>query len=383
MKRRIGIGLIGTCLAVVVHQSSAIATANLSVSEDLPSKAIAPYNTFNWDYMYKYKNASSAAVDHYWIITAGHVADDTPSGNLNIGGETFIQQETVFHPTADLALVRYDKPLPGYYLLSDSIPIGDEVVLCGYGFSGNVVSTGSSAYFTDSGSGNGVKRWGSNRIDNDISYIYEAPGPLGWTTNLGFEVTISTANPNDGKTLYESGGNVYDSGAGLFHTNGSNWELVGTMTTRTNNGFNYTGNFAVGTKYYVDWIKSVIVDYDTDMDSLPDWWEIQHGGDATSMVATNDLDEDHFSNYEEWIADTNPTNGSSFFNMGIYTNVTTVVFTSSTNRKYQIQSRTDLSDTNEVWQTEVDWFTGLYPQTITNVSASTSNRFYRVRAKLR
>jgi len=31
----------------------------------------------------------------------------------------------------------------------------------------------------------------------------------------------------------------------------------------------------------------------------------------------------------------------------------------------------------------VDWFDGSSPQTATNVTGSTSNRFYRIRAKLK
>ena len=65
-----------------------------------------------------------------------------------------------------------------------------------------------------------------------------------------------------------------------------------------------------------------------------------------------------------------------------YTNATSVVFSSSTNRKYQVQYRIDIADTNEIWETEVDWFDGSLSQTVQSVSIPTSNRFYRVRAKL-
>ncbi|MCK4565558.1 MAG: trypsin-like serine protease [Verrucomicrobia bacterium] len=323
-------------------------------------------------------------MDHYWILTAAHVADDNKSTtNLTINGEIYTQQEIVPHPFADLALVRYDKPMPGYYLLGDSVPVGEEVLFCGFGYSGNVVSTQNSAYFTDNLTGNGTKRWGSNRIDRELTYPYTGPFPLGTTTNQGFEVTISTTRINAGKTDYEAGGNVFDSGAGMFYHGSHGWELVGSMTTRTNNGVNYTGNFAVATKYHVDWIKDVIIDYDTDMDGLPDWWELKYGVDETSMERDGHLDSDDFTNHEEWLADTVPTNGTSFLEILDSSTETNLVFSSSTNRKYQVEYRTDLVNTNEIWGIEEVWFDGASPQTEQSVSTVSSNRFYRVRAKLR
>jgi len=364
---------------------------------DLPTGEISPTNegyTFNWDYVYNYKGSSASAVDHYWILTAAHVADDGGTGNLTIGGETYTQQEVVYHaqaddpdnnPTADLALVRYDKPFPGYYLLNTSIPVDGEIIFCGYGHSGNVVSTTTDGYFTSNGGSHSTKRWGTNRIDYEISRTYSGPSPLGTTMNEGFDITISTTKGNAGKTAYEAGGNVYDSGSGMFYNDGGVWKLTGHMTLRyeTATSGRYAGNFAVGTRHYIAWIKSVITDYDSDQDGLPDWWEAEYGMDETSMVATNDLDNDHFTNYEEWLADTIPTNGNSFLELGAYTNTAEIVFSSSTNRDYQIQYRLDLTDTNAVWATEVDWFAGTGPDHTTSVSTVSSNRFYRIRARLR
>lgn len=359
-----------------------VAPHALSIAlEDLAAGEAAPGNagySFDWDHLHKYKNATSAAVDHYWILTAAHVADDGGNGSLTVGGQTYTQQQVVFHPFADLALVKYDKPFPGYYPLADSIPVGGEVVFCGFGRTGDVMSTRFSAYFTDSGSGNGTKRWGTNRIDNDFTMTYDAGAPLGITTNHGFEVTISKTpflGSGDG-TDYEAGGNVFDSGAGLFHYDGAQWELVGTMVTRTNNGVNFTGNFAVGTAPHVAWIKSVIVDYDTDMNGLPDWWEELYSVSDPS----DDPDLDGFTNYEEWVADTNPNQGSSYLRALEFTNGVTFAFASSSNRVYQVERKDVL--TNTVWFAATGWFAGDHPETATNLPAATPNRFYRVRAKL-
>ncbi|MCF7818163.1 MAG: hypothetical protein K9M54_09805 [Kiritimatiellales bacterium] len=130
-------------------------------------------------------------------------------------------------------------------------------------------------------------------------------------------------------------------------------------------------------------IQSILGDaYDQDADGLPDWWETLYVGDALSMVATNDSDSDGFSDYEEWLADTVPTNGNSFLEIGSYTNATSLVFGSSTNRKYLVEYRADLADTNAIWLTELDWFDVTNSPTIKTVTTLTTNRFYRVRAKL-
>jgi hypothetical protein len=131
------------------------------------------------------------------------------------------------------------------------------------------------------------------------------------------------------------------------------------------------------------WITNNIPDFDRDVDGLPDWWETLYAGNPTAMEREGHLDGDGFTNYEEWLADTVPTDSNSFLRVTAYTNSTSLVFSSSDKRKYQIQYHTDLAETNVSWQTEVDWFEGDPLQTAQSVSNFSSNRFYRVRAKLR
>ena len=92
----------------------AIATADVTTSESNPSN-VSAYADFNWDFVYNFKGSSGVAIDDHWLITATHVADDPESGALTINGEVYTQMQRVYHPTADLALVRLIK----YYL--DSI----------------------------------------------------------------------------------------------------------------------------------------------------------------------------------------------------------------------------------------------------------------------
>ena len=66
------LGAIGLSLP----KAEAIAVADYSSAEQSPAAAQAPYNSFNWDFVYNYRTSSAVAVDHYWLLTAAHVADD-------------------------------------------------------------------------------------------------------------------------------------------------------------------------------------------------------------------------------------------------------------------------------------------------------------------
>ena len=52
---------------------------------------------------------------------------------------------------------------------------------------------------------------------------------------------------------------------------------------------------------------------DTDGDGIPDGWEQAHFGNTTGAVASADSDNDGALNWEEYVADTIPTNGASRF----------------------------------------------------------------------
>lgn len=371
--------LIGMCADVW-----AIAVSDYGVAENSPTNA---GYALDFDYVYEYKNASSAAVDHYWILTAAHVGDDGGTGALVIDGETYTQQEVVFHTDADIALVRYDKALPDYYFLMEedifhkegngwfgTTTVWHELIMAGFGYDGTV----SSSSFTQ-GSIRGIRRWGTNRGESESTINADVGGTAGQRSSSCFLVDFDL---ND--TDYEAGGNVYDSGGAVFATNGlGDWVLAGINVYRTGSDPNWTGNYAVKVADYVSWIKSVIVDYDSDKDFLPDWWETQYGGDATSMDAQADLDSDGFSNYEEWMADTDPTVGTSHFEVLEWNAPTNVVFISSTNRLYSFEYKLDLADASEAWMPEVDWFAGSDGQSETSLPNPASNRIYRIRARLR
>ena len=61
----------------------------------------------------------------------------------------------------------------------------------------------------------------------------------------------------------------------------------------------------------------IVATLDADGDGIPDAWEIEYFGLPSNCVATNDADHDGQSNLEEYIAETNPTNASSRFEIGM------------------------------------------------------------------
>jgi len=97
------------------------------------------------------------------------------------------------------------------------------------------------------------------------------------------------------------------------------------------------------------------------------------------MDSSADLDSDGASNYEEWIADTIPTNSLSRLHI-MNTSSSNLVFTSSSNREYQVLFSTNLLD--EQWLEETEWFDGESPETTKDVSKDDVMRFHRIRVRI-
>ncbi len=51
--------------------------------------------------------------------------------------------------------------------------------------------------------------------------------------------------------------------------------------------------------------------YDADGDGIPDWWTKRHFGQATGIDGASDADNDGFSAYQEFVADTDPADATS------------------------------------------------------------------------
>lgn len=353
MKRTCVVWVLIGGLSGWVAETHAIATADVEISEASPTNQ---NYSLDWDYVYNYQGSSAVAVDHYWILTASHVADDGKSGTLEIDGETYTPQETVYHDTADLALVRYDKKFPGYYLLNEGAiytastttmpgPGGgrtvttytyDTLLMVGYGNTGAV----STASFAETSGTYGTKRWGTNKG----SAVSTVPVTVGSEikTNQCFYMTFDSSD-----TDFECGGNTYDSGSPVFIESDGAWKVAGISLYRTGTDDVYTGNYAASISNYVSWVEEVIEDYDTDMDELPDWWEELYYPDADTTADADD-DNDGQDNLAEFYAGTDPLDADSIFEL--QSSVTndagsvsfTLTFPAITNRTYAIESVAEL-----------------------------------------
>jgi hypothetical protein len=328
----------------------AIATADVTTSESNPTNQIS-YADFNWDYVYRYKTSSGVAVDTHWLLSAAHVADDGGSGALTINGDAYTQMQRVFHPTADLALIRYDRALPGFYPLHtgnvERFGTNPELLMVGWGYTGTVTSTS----FQNGPSGQGVKRWGTNRAaQSGFPVTVDMGGEVG---SLTTDVFRTAFNLND--TTYEAGGAQFDSGGGVFIRHGGQWKVAGAIILLDGTPPNFTGNFIVEIAEYADWINAVLTDQDSDGDGLPDHFETSYGA-GSDLQAAADTDGDGMSNFEEWIADTDPTDATSYLRLLSDSTASLLRFTSAASREYQLQFRTNLAE--GIWVETNVWAQG-------------------------
>lgn len=384
------------CLFLVVTgiglSASAIVVADYSVAINSPTGDW----DLNWDYVYNYKNSSSVAVGSHWLLTAAHVGDDGGGGTIVIDGVSYLQQEVIFHAASDdpehsnkvdLALVRFDKPFPDYYpLYSSGFPTHPassklSVVMVGYGRTGTVYS----AYYIPSIYGNGIKRWGTQRVDGDLNLTYNGGGSVGIVTNVvGFKMDFMSSD-----TAYEAGVAVYDSGGGTFVKEGGVWKLAGINTviyraysSTPSNAVDRT--FSVSVLAYETWITQKIdsITGDADSDGIPNWWEEQY---VTNVLASTDQDDDGFTGEEEYIADTDPTDSNSFWQVeGVITSADqTFTFEGSTARQYQLLYTTNgLTDPGLTWITNGApvWGEGVGSEMV--ITNTENMVFYRMQAIL-
>ena len=388
-----------------------------------------------WQFQGEFLQYLGTPIAPHHFITVKHLGVYL-GATFAFDGKTYTTINAAVDPDSDLILYEVDGTFPFYApLYTDSNEVEKPLVVFGRG-----VHRGDPVYVNgdlrgwkwelyDSGQDDLLMRWGENEVSGvDIAF---PGGP------------VEPGNPDESPVLVfafdeAEGANECaladkDSGGGVFIQDPADdvWKLAGINYTVNPYAYSYDGfsttnyfraalydysyksNFDPEKLSYTDWgyttgpiksssspvpgtscssrissryswITNNIPDFDRDVDGLPDWWETLYVGDPISMERDDlSLDGDDFTNYEEWLADTIPTDGSSFLEVAEYTNAASLVFSSSTNRKYQVQFRVGLTDTNEAWQIEVDWFPATATQTVQSVSTADSNRFYRVRAKIR
>jgi hypothetical protein len=140
---------------------------------------------------------------------------------------------------------------------------------------------------------------------------------------------------------------------------------------------------------YVRLVRDYPAGADTAGDGIPDWWRAQSfGGNGmttnSQSCATCDPDSDGIDNAQEYLADTNPTNGAShlaIIGLAPQTNGAWVTWTGGTAATQILESRRDLVDPNEDW---VAFLTNAPPTAPTNStlqpSAAGAGVFFRIKA---
>jgi hypothetical protein len=108
------------------------------------------------------------------------------------------------------------------------------------------------------------------------------------------------------------------------------------------------GAFLASSSLHTHYIVDDDSPLDSDGDLIPDEWEVDRGLDpANPGDGGMDPDEDGLTSAEEYMADTNPLDGESWFRIeSVLVNPVRVVFLTSAARRYTLQVRQDLASGN-------------------------------------
>jgi hypothetical protein len=125
-----------------------------------------------------------------------------------------------------------------------------------------------------------------------------------------------------------------------------------------------------------------VVNPDADGDGLPDAWEAAFFGHATNCIATDDADNDGKTNWQEYIAGTNPTNAASRFAAVLDAQSSDefiVRWDPVTNRTYDVLWSPDLMQPFLILEPAIPYPVNSYTHPVHSASAA---GFYIVRVRL-
>ncbi len=146
---------------------------------------------------------------------------------------------------------------------------------------------------------------------------------------------LGLGGPGADASLRYSGGSFDGSAFALFSPSGSIGGLSPRFGGGAFSGYDSSALFGLAIQPLLD----------TDGDGVPDWWELRWYPGLTNTDGRADGDLDGMPTFDEFIADTDPTDGRSFFRIaGVTTTPSGISVTlhSSSARVYRLDATTDV-----------------------------------------
>lgn len=128
-------------------------------------------------------------------------------------------------------------------------------------------------------------------------------------------------------------------------------------------------------------VKLSVSNPDTDLDGIPDWWELANGTNPNLNDAALDPDHDGMTNQQEFQAGTDPKNGASYLKVNqIIAGASTVTleFQVVADRSYTVLFKDGVDDV--LWHplAHINPSAGSHSQTVVDPNPTNATRFYRL-----
>jgi len=144
----------------------------------------------------------------------------------------------------------------------------------------------------------GQLKWFATNACNELeSYVPGGAGTDVWAFVTGMSLTNNNYRAVNQGQLKHVGALFYDRLIEEGYTNAYPWTAVTTDDE----------SYAAANLGQLKYLFSFDITYDSDADSLYDWWETHHFGSVTNWTGVDDPDGDGYDNEEEYAAGATPT----------------------------------------------------------------------------